>query len=90
MKQTVRTVLVLFIATILFSTFSFAASNTSSDSKQTQCPVMAGKVDKKIYADYKGKRVYFCCSSCLDDFKKDPDKYMKDMQDKGITPENTP
>ncbi len=29
---------------------------------QTTCPVLAGKIDKNVYADYQGKRIYFCCS----------------------------
>jgi len=44
---------------------------------QTTCPVLAGKpIDKNIYTDYKGKRVYFCCNSCKATFEKDPDKYL--------------
>ena len=29
---------------------------------QTTCPVLAGNIDKNVYADYQGKRIYFCCS----------------------------
>ena len=28
---------------------------------QTTCPVMGNPINKDIYADYSGKRVYFCC-----------------------------
>ena len=28
---------------------------------QTTCPVLGGNVDKNVYADYQGKRIYFCC-----------------------------
>ena len=31
----------------------------------------------KMYADYKGKRYFFCCQGCPDAFKKDPAKYAK-------------
>ena len=37
---------------------------------QTQCPVMGGAVDKDVYLDYQGQRVYFCCESCKGEFKK--------------------
>ena len=57
---------------------------------QTICPVMGGKIDKKFFADYKSKRVYFCCESCLATFKKNPDKYMRSMEKQGIRLENTP
>jgi YHS domain-containing protein len=54
---------------------------------QTTCPVMGGKIDKKVFADYDGKRVYFCCPGCIETFKKDPAKYLKKMQEAGEEPE---
>lgn len=27
---------------------------------QTVCPVRGDKIDKNVYTDYQGKRVYFC------------------------------
>lgn len=44
--------------------------------EQTICPVMGGKIDKTVFTDYKGKRVYFCCPGCIDTFNKDPEKYL--------------
>jgi len=52
--------------------------------------VMGGKIDKNVYTDYQGKRIYFCCSGCLDDFKKSPEKYLKQMEEHGVRPEQTP
>jgi YHS domain-containing protein len=57
---------------------------------QTVCPVLAGNIDKSIYVDYKGKRIYFCCKGCDAEFKKDPEKYMKKLQDEGIKLEPCP
>jgi YHS domain-containing protein len=68
----------------------FAAGNPGKGNPQTACPVMGGKVDKSVYTDYQGKRIYFCCSGCIADFKKDPDKYMKKMEEQGIVLEPTP
>ena len=48
---------------------------------QTVCPVMGGKIDKKSFADYDGKRVYFCCGGCSGAFNKDPAKYLKIIDD---------
>ena len=46
-------------------------------SPQTECPVMIGnKIDPSIYADYKGKRVFFCCQSCKAAFAKAPERYL--------------
>jgi Cu+-exporting ATPase len=28
--------------------------------------------------EYKGKTYYFCSANCLEEFKKDPEKYFKD------------
>ena len=57
---------------------------------QTLCPVLGGNVNKQVYADYQGKRVYFCCSGCDAEFKKDPEKYMKKIEAEGITLEKCP
>ena len=54
---------------------------------QTSCPVIGGKIDKSSYLDYQGKRIYFCCDACKDEFKKDPAKYLKKMKDAGEEPE---
>ena len=31
----------------------------------------------KRFADYKGRRYYFCCADCPKAFKKNPEKYAK-------------
>ena len=57
---------------------------------QTMCPVMNSAITKSKYVDYNGKRVYFCCGSCVKAFKADPEKYMKKLQDEGVTLEDAP
>jgi YHS domain-containing protein len=47
---------------------------------QTTCPVMGGDINKDIYADHAGKRVYFCCPMCDRPFKKNPEKYLKKLK----------
>ena len=47
--------------------------------EQTICPVMKGPINKEIFAEYKGKMVYFCCADCKATFEKDPEKYVKDL-----------
>lgn len=32
---------------------------------------------KKMFADYKGNRYFFCCAGCSPTFKKEPAKYAK-------------
>jgi len=43
------------------------------------CPVLDEKIDEKskVTYEYKGKIYNFCCSACIEEFKKDPDKYIK-------------
>jgi len=57
---------------------------------QTLCPVLGGKIDKELFVDAAGKRIYVCCSACLEKVKADPQKYIKEMEDKGITLYKTP
>ena len=58
---------------------------------QTTCPVMPGNpINKNIFTDYHGKRVYFCCGGCPKQFAVDPEKYMKRMREEGITLEDAP
>ena len=57
---------------------------------QTTCPVMGGEIDRNIYADYEGKRVYFCYPACLGEFKKNPEKYVKKLEDEGVILEKVP
>jgi len=57
---------------------------------QTVCPVLKGNIDKNVYVDYKGHRIYFCCKGCDAEFKKDPEKYLKKMESQGVTLEKSP
>jgi len=44
----------------------------------TVCPVMGDPLDKDAYAFvYEGRQFKFCCDACLEDFQKDPDKFVK-------------
>ena len=53
------------------------AGITTKPTVQTQCPVMAGQeIDPRIYSDYQGKRVYFCCLTCKMAFDENPGKYL--------------
>jgi YHS domain-containing protein len=47
---------------------------------QTTCPVMGNPIDKKFFTYYKGRGIYFCCADCVEKFKADPGKYMKNLE----------
>ena len=57
---------------------------------QTTCPVMGGAIDKASFVDYEGKRIYMCCKGCTGALKKDPAKYIKILEDAGVTLDATP
>jgi YHS domain-containing protein len=67
-----------------------AAAAQKTIKAQTICPVMGDPINKKYYADYKGHRIYFCCNGCPEEFKKNPEKYMKILRESGVTIEKTP
>ncbi len=70
---------------------AFAEGEAGKGAVQTECPVMDGmKIDKDVYVDYEGKRVYFCCKGCPGMFMKDPAKYMKNLGDQGVAIEAAP
>ena len=51
---------------------------------QELCPIMGNPIVEDSYADYNGKRIYFCCPGCDAKFKEDPEKYIKQMEDAGV------
>lgn len=57
---------------------------------QDKCPVMGYQPNAELYTDYKGKRIYFCCASCPEEFKKDPEKYLKKLKEQGVELEDAP
>jgi YHS domain-containing protein len=71
--------------------FSFIDRAEAGDTMpQSTCPVSGHAIDKSVYEDYEGKRVYFCCESCVDKFKEDPDSYMKKFEAEGVLLEDAP
>jgi len=39
-----------------------------------------GDMGNPVMVDYKGQQVGFCCKSCIDDFEKDPSKYLAKLK----------
>jgi len=74
------------------TTVKVTTTNTVATAKvQTMCPIMPKQpISKKIFADYNGKRIYFCCQGCLSAFKKDPEKYMKQIIADGVKLDDAP
>ncbi|HEY5653932.1 MAG TPA: efflux RND transporter periplasmic adaptor subunit [Pontiella sp.] len=60
---------------------------TPPSTQQKRCPVMGGAINKEVYADHDGMRVYFCCLGCDTTFKENPETYIDQMRAEGIEPE---
>ncbi len=58
------------------STKSCCAAKDKLSVEQKTCPIMGNPVNKDLYAEYKGKKVYFCCAGCKPIFEADPKKYV--------------
>ena len=72
MKKQIISIIVMFLFSLILAGPAFAG-------EQTVCPVMGGKINKEIYVDHGGKRVYFCCAACIDPFKKSPGKSLGEV-----------
>jgi YHS domain-containing protein len=60
-----------------------ATSKTAVDVGNQICPVSGEKIDAKSKAtyEYEGKIYNFCCPACIEEFKKDPQKYIKKIDE---------
>jgi YHS domain-containing protein len=86
---------IVFIVLILVGYGMAQAQNAPSDAKAKEevskpqvvgnkiCPVTGEKIDEKTKAtyEYEGKIYNFCCAMCIDTFKKDPQKYIKKVEE---------
>jgi len=83
MKKSV--IAVSIMSALLFAGWAGAADSATSPQKQTVCPVMGNPVNKSLFVDYEGKRIYVCCKGCLPKVKEYPAKYIQQLEGKGIT-----
>jgi YHS domain-containing protein len=52
---------------------------SSQPAEQTTCPIMGMAIDKNVYTQYEGKKVYFCCAGCEKPFLESPEKYLSKL-----------
>lgn len=89
-RKNMITILGLLLITVLISGFALAEKPEKAEPNQTLCPVMGSEINKEVYTDHNGKRIYFCCAGCVSEFKSDPDKYLEKMKAKGVVLEDAP
>lgn len=82
--------LILAIGICGFTSFEIVFAQPASQQDQAVvdqgnkiCPVSGEKIEEKNKATYvyEGKIYNFCCAGCIDEFKKDPQKYIKKVED---------
>lgn len=56
-----------------------AKTTVAEAAEQTTCPVMGGAINKELFTEYQGKKVYFCCDGCKEKFLADPEKYLSKL-----------
>ncbi len=66
-------------------------SSKAIDAGNKICPVLGEPIDEaaKTTYEYEGKIYNFCCAGCIDEFKKEPQKYIdkvnQELQDNQST-----
>jgi YHS domain-containing protein len=58
-------------------------SGAAVDAGNKICPVSNEKITDKLKAtyEYEGRIYNFCCPVCIEEFKKDPQKYIKKIEE---------
>lgn len=77
LKGMVVFALLLFVAGSLF-----AAEQEAVIVGNKTCPVSGEKIEEGsvVTYEYRGKVYSFCCQGCVEEFKKDPDRYIEKME----------
>jgi len=77
------------VATFLATPFAGLAAESKSDDKAKDYPLTTcvvsgeklGEMGKPYVFTHEGREIQLCCKDCLKDFKKDPAKYVKKLDD---------
>lgn len=78
-----KTVAGILIAVAILGMTAAWSQDTGYGVRQTVCPVLGKQINTKYYVDYRGKRIYTCCSVCLREVRKNPAKYVAKLQRQG-------
>ncbi len=50
---------------------------------QVNCPIMGGAVNRELYVDHEGKRIYVCCPPCLAAVRANPAAALEKLAELG-------
>lgn len=93
MKKTLITMIIILSVFVAFgekgheSHKQHSGANTEMHSEsnvQTKCPVMGGEINKELYVDHDGKRVFVCCQMCINKVKEKPEKFISILEEEGV------
>jgi len=51
-------------------------TSSLDEGRQKTCPVMGNPIDKDVFIEYEGRKVYFCCKGCDKKFRDSPSEYL--------------
>lgn len=81
----------LVLAVISFALLICIRPGMAENMGNKVCPITGEKIDEKNKSTYEheGKTYNFCCPMCIDEFKKDPAKYIEKVE-KEVEAESAP
>lgn len=79
----------LILFSVILSCYGYSYGDGDHMHKETTqiessvgiCPVLHEPALKDYSYVYEGKTYYFCCSMCIEEFKKDPQKYISKIKE---------
>ena len=91
MMRMTKAVMLLVLVLVLIGAFIVVSAESKGGeakavpalSPQKTCPVMGGAINKELYVDHEGKRIYVCCAGCIDAIKKDPEAAIGKLEKEG-------
>lgn len=66
------------------------AAESKISIRQTTDALSGNPINRTVYVDHKGKRIYFCCANSKKDFLADPEAYLKVFRSQGVTLDDAP
>lgn len=69
---------------------SFEAPALSAPKIQMTDAISGEPINKNVYVDYKGKRIYFCCENSRQGFNNNPQVFLKKFKEQGVILADTP
>lgn len=84
-----------FLVAIVLIGTAWASAAAADDAPQAArpqslCPMMGTPINKALFVDAEGYRIYVCCPGCLAAVKADPQKAIAKIHAAGETPERIP